>query len=192
MPIEIVCQICSHSFKVPPSKAHRITCSPACYTELRRRRGFTPALRAATEKRAETDGDPEVRRRRYDHWSGKTRNPEANRKTSETLCAFHRERGMKPLGTTQVDINGYVVVLVFRNVAEKRKKGRVSDGAVWHYLHDVIMEGLLGRPLAEGECVHHVDGNRLNNAPENLRLMKAGEHVSLHLLERWARIFAAR
>lgn len=192
MPIELICEVCARPFSVPPSRTHRVTCSPACYTELRRRRGFTPALRAATEKRAETDGDPEVRRRRYGHWRGKDRSLESKRKTSETLRTFHRERGMLPLGSTRIDANGYVNVLVARDTSEKRRRKRATDGAVWRYIHDVIMEGLLGRPLAVGECVHHADGNRRNNAPENLRLMLAGEHVSLHLRERWAKKRAGR
>lgn len=38
------------------------------------------------------------------------------------------------------------------------------------YQHRVLMEKLLGRPLRKGENVHHKDGDRLNNAPDNLEL----------------------
>lgn len=36
--------------------------------------------------------------------------------------------------------------------------------------HMVIMEKVLGRPLQQGEIIHHIDGNKLNNNPENLVL----------------------
>lgn len=47
-------------------------------------------------------------------------------------------------------------------------------------LHSVIMEALIGRPLAEGECVHHIDENKHNNDPRNLRLMTRSTHTHLH------------
>lgn len=41
-----------------------------------------------------------------------------------------------------------------------------------------------------GMDVHHKDGNRKNNTPENLQLLSVEEHVAIHNLEfvRWARI----
>jgi hypothetical protein len=42
--------------------------------------------------------------------------------------------------------------------------------------HRMVMEALLGRFLRPGEEVHHVDGNRQNNTPENLRVMSKAEH----------------
>lgn len=36
--------------------------------------------------------------------------------------------------------------------------------------HRLVMEKVLGRPLDPAEVVHHIDGDPLNNSPENLRL----------------------
>lgn len=36
--------------------------------------------------------------------------------------------------------------------------------------HRYVMEQMLGRRLLSSEQVHHIDGDKLNNAPENLQL----------------------
>jgi hypothetical protein len=46
--------------------------------------------------------------------------------------------------------------------------------------HRYIMQQHVGRPLSTDEIVHHVDGDKLNNNLENLRLLARGEHSSHH------------
>lgn len=46
---------------------------------------------------------------------------------------------------------------------------RISAGPLrGQYVHRLIMEAKLGRPLTEEETVDHEDGNTLNDAPSNL------------------------
>ena len=43
------------------------------------------------------------------------------------------------------------------------------------YEHRLILARKLGRSLRSEETVHHIDGNRRNNSPENLQL-RQGHH----------------
>ena len=46
-------------------------------------------------------------------------------------------------------------------------------------LHRLVWESIHG-PVPDGYHVHHKDGNRANNHPDNLELMEGSEHMSLH------------
>jgi len=45
---------------------------------------------------------------------------------------------------------------------------------------DIVLEASLGRPLQPGEIAHHVDDNKENDAPKNLRCMLVRPHSRLH------------
>lgn len=46
--------------------------------------------------------------------------------------------------------------------------------------HRYIMETVIGRPLHINEIVHHKDGNKLNNDPDNLEILDRADHARLH------------
>jgi len=60
--------------------------------------------------------------------------------------------------------------------------------------HRMIMERVLGRPLFSGETVHHKNGHRTDNRPENLELWDS-RHPSGQRVEdkiAWCREFLSR
>lgn len=50
-------------------------------------------------------------------------------------------------------------------------------------VHVVAMEERIGRRLLPDECVHHIDGNPLNNDSNNLALVTRSGHMRLHRRE---------
>lgn len=46
--------------------------------------------------------------------------------------------------------------------------------------HRYVMEQIIGRKLTSNEIVHHIDGNKLNNNPDNLQLLTRKQHVQVH------------
>lgn len=49
------------------------------------------------------------------------------------------------------------------------------------HTHRIVAEQMLGRPLKPGEVVHHIDGNKRNNNPENLMVFASQkEHTEWH------------
>lgn len=46
--------------------------------------------------------------------------------------------------------------------------------------HILVAEKKIGRRLNPDEVVHHINGDKLDNRPENLQVMTNSEHVKLH------------
>ncbi len=47
-------------------------------------------------------------------------------------------------------------------------------------LHRVLAENKIGRSLLQGEDVHHIDKNKMNNSPDNLEVLTKSDHTKKH------------
>jgi len=93
------------------------------------------------------------------------------------MRAFHkehpqiraREKSTRWAGGTLVNRSGYVMELAPDHPS--------LDGTQRRYVlqHRLVMESVLGRLLARNEYVHHKNGDRADNRPENLELWRRGQ-----------------
>lgn len=74
-------------------------------------------------------------------------------------------------GGRMIDSSGYVRVLMDKD--DPLSSMRMHDGYVLE--HRLVMARKFCRPLRRSETVHHIDGNRTNNHPDNLQL-RQGKH----------------
>lgn len=94
-------------------------------------------------------------------------------------CHMHYRRwrlygNVGPVGTSYGD--GSYTPMGYRLISVNGKQ---------RFEHRVIMEQLLGRPLTNGEEVHHKDGCPWNNDPSNLVVLAAAAHRAIHSRPHW-------
>ena len=92
-----------------------------------------------------------------------TRQPKAKRpKAKRPKANGSKERIVSSVTNCK---GGYVSIKVSHGIPN-------SSGSLnyWMAFHRLIMELKLGRPLRKSEIVHHKDGDRANNHPDNLEL----------------------
>lgn len=90
---------------------------------------------------------------------------EQRRKMKEGMRrAWETKRKRLPIGSQYIDRDGYVRVKV------------VTGAGQWIPEHIIVMQGIIGRDLKQGEVVHHINGCRSDNRPENLYLCRDRSH----------------
>lgn len=88
-------------------------------------------------------------------------------------------------GGTTLDRSGYLLRRVAVDgpygylIRALQKRGRAgTDSQGYAPEHRIVMHDALGRRLKRGEVVDHIDGDKTNNARENLRVFRSnGDHL---------------
>lgn len=187
--ISVSCQGCGKEVRTFPSRANRKKfCTHRCYADWLSR-----------EKRGE-------KAPRY----GKRHTPETLAKIKATKAANPRRgsavaqwKGGRHL------MRGYVMVMLDTLSPEDRAlaESMVAKGHQYVLEHRLVMARVVGRPLLRAEKVHHLNGVKSDNRPENLTLSDNAAHKMEHqaivrelkalralneVLWRWLCVFAER
>jgi hypothetical protein len=125
-------------------------------------------------------------------FSSKTKNPNGYdtlkdfTKISEHLSELNRQ-----LNPNRMTLETRAKI---RNSRLGTGEGKTYEKTYGRHTHRVMAEQILDRPLKKGEVVHHIDFDKRNNTPENLRVFKnQAEHAAFHaelkdVFENWLEI----
>lgn len=113
--------------------------------------------------------------------------------SQKVVCRFMRNRGIKARtpakrnqfreansywkGGRTVDEFGYVMVRCDGHPRASRCGNYVPE-------HILVAEKKIGRHLRDDEVVHHINGRKGDNRPENLCVLTKSQHTKLHWLIR--------
>lgn len=154
--VTLTCEWCKKDFSVVGSKLTKYEsrenrvrrfCSQRCYYEFNSR--IPPTMECAFCHKV-------VERRRI-YWNGKNMGFDKRAKYCSTDC-----QNKAQFTGGFIDKNGY-------RVFTRANKG----SPLQIYEHREVMEKILGRTLLSNETIHHKNGDRQDNRPENLELFNS-------------------
>lgn len=72
--------------------------------------------------------------------------------------------------------------VLIENYETREKNGytQVLLDDKWQWMHRVIAREKMGSDIYEGFEVHHIDGDKQNNHPDNLKVLSKEEHQAIH------------
>ena len=164
--------------RLKSADAPRFYCDHKCYSSSKRRADRTREIMASRHPNATVTLPCE--RCGVDVTRVKSRVRGATYCSRSCQYAHRRE-----LGKRFVNSSGYIVVGVPADYPGAKKNG--TYGQILE--HRKVMQEVIGRPLIGAENVHHINGVRTDNRPENLELWSNSQPSGQRVQEKvqWAR-----
>lgn len=165
MPVQITCKGCGATLEVPPSRVGRKKfCTRTCYGKW---------------MSANLTGEQAIR------W-GVTHSEETRRRLSEAQTARGLKGPKNPRWTGgRFLTRGYVMVKLDALPPEERAMvapmATASTRGEYLAEHRLVAARMLGRPLTSDEHVHHMNGHKADNRPENLEIHSGADHKRSHV-----------
>lgn len=100
-----------------------------------------------------------------------------NKNRIRIFCsAYCRYENMAPIGTVISYEKSRPDWYLIEKVPDGTPGTKCSGNRYrWMLQHRYVMQQMLGRPLIKGENVHHINGMKSDNRPENLELWKRSQ-----------------
>jgi len=106
------------------------------------------------------------------------------------LCGTHYAQRRRGKELTPIQVAEHVDRIIDNDWRYSKDGYVVKRGVNGNkYQHRIVMEEILGRPLLSHENVHHINGNRADNRPENLELWNTSQPKGQRVEDKvaWAR-----
>ena len=112
-------------------------------------------------------------------YASKTKNPDHYAELKDlTGVSLHMSELNKKLNPTRMT---YQTREKLRNSHLGIGKSKTYEKTFGRHTHRIVAEQKLGRPLNADEVVHHLDGDKRNNSPDNIRVFPSQkEHAEFH------------